>query len=157
MSSLYLSELALDDAGDLFHHASQGEPGENLAQESHDHQAFRLFPGQPPAHEIEPGLLVQLADRGSVGAFHVIGLDFQIWKGIGPGISREEEVPVGLVRVGLLGTGVTPDDSPEDGTRRFVLSPLVQKVACCVGGQVVLAGIVIEVLGVVPEVETQHV
>ena len=50
-----------------------------------------------------------------------------------------------------------PNDSPERRLGTVVERALVEEVASGVGGDVVLAGVVVEVLIVVPEVEAEHV
>ena len=52
--------------------------------------------------QIKNGLLVQLADRRAVRAFHIVGIDLELRFGVHRRLVAEQDVLVGLLRVGLL-------------------------------------------------------
>ena len=51
---------------------------------------------------VEKGGLVELSGGGAVRGFYIVGVDFQLWLGAHFGGVGEKEVPVGLMRFGLL-------------------------------------------------------
>ena len=52
-------------------------------------------------------LRVEIADRGAVAAFHVVGEDFQLRLGVDRGAPAQQQMLVHLLRVGLLRVGRT--------------------------------------------------
>ena len=79
----------------------------------------------PAGAQIENGLVVQLADRRAVGAFHVVGVDLQLRLGVGGGVVGEQQVLVGLLGVGLLRDGPDEDATVEDALG-FVVEDAVE-------------------------------
>src|SRR5207244_6660386 len=64
--------------------------------------------------EIVQLVLVDRAHRGAVRAFHIVRVDLELGLAVGAGLGREQEVVVGLLRVGPLGAG-PHDDAPSEG------------------------------------------
>src|SRR5687767_2082880 len=67
-------------------------------------QAATKFQIQTASLEVEQLFVVDLAHRRSVRALHVIRVDLQLRFGINPRLRRQQQVLVGLHRVGLLRT-----------------------------------------------------
>ncbi len=90
-------------------------------------------------------------------AAHVVRLDFQVREGVGARAGAQQEVAVGLVRVGALRLGVHADQPAEDRAPRVLQRPLEEEVAGGVRRDVVLQRLVVEVLRPLRDVHAQHV
>ena len=52
--------------------------------------------------QIEQRRLVEVADRGAMAAFDVVGEDFELGLGVDRGAPAEQQVAAELLRIGLL-------------------------------------------------------
>ena len=87
--------------------------GHDLSEKAQNDQTLRLLLAQPSAQKIEERLGIELADRRTVRALHVVGFDFEVREGVGSTLVRKQQIPVGLVRVGPLSAAMYPNDPPE--------------------------------------------
>ncbi len=92
-----------------------------------------------------------------MGALHVVGLYLQAREAHGHGVvGAQDQVPVRLIRVGLLRAGFDPDQAGEHRERLVAQRALVQQVRMGVRRQMVLQSVVVQYLLFVGEVESQH-
>src|SRR5207302_3342614 len=84
---------------------AQGRVGDlldRLAQEALDQHPPRLVFGYAAGAQVEQRRLVEFADAGAVGAFDVVGIDFQLRLGVDHGAAAEDQIAAQLMRVDLL-------------------------------------------------------
>ena len=88
----------------------------NWVEESFHDQPLGFLLGNAARLEIEQRFLFQFTDRRAVRTADIIGQNFQAWNGIGARLRAEDEIPVGLVPVGLLRAGRHVDHALPDRT-----------------------------------------
>jgi hypothetical protein len=111
-----------------------------------DREAIQNFPGKPIQQErsrrgqiqaatatVKQLRFFQLADRGTVGALHIIRNDFQLWLGVHPRLGRQQQIAVELGGVGLLCIMIHKNPSIEDRVAPIVRDALVQLIGGSVG------------------------
>ena len=151
------TRLALRDAG--FERFAQGlahglelDAVEHVLEEAAQDQAFRVGLRQAARHRVEELFPVDLADRRAVGAADVVRLDLEAGDRVRVGRRREEEVPVLLVGVRLLGLGLDADHPAPDRGRLVAQRALEREVGRRVRRDVLLERVEVEVLVAVGEV-----
>ncbi len=77
------------------------------------------------AAQVEERARIERSDGGAVRAFHVVGIDLELRLAVGVRVSREQQVVVGLLRVGLLGAR-THDDAAREYATRLVVEHTVE-------------------------------
>src|SRR5205814_1733824 len=80
-----------------------------ILEESLDDHASRHLLWQPARHQVEELILIDPADRRTVSASHLIGLDLQVWAGERGGLVAQQDIPVRLVGVGPVCMLLHPD------------------------------------------------
>ena len=116
-------------------------------------QATRGGGVDPSAPQVEELLLVQVADRRSVRALHVVGKDLQVRLRVRSGVVAEQQAVVALNRVGLLRDLMDDDAAVEDRRRLIVEHTLVELVTRAVGHGVIEQRVVVHPLMTRDEVE----
>src|SRR5689334_12289734 len=101
----------------------------NVLREGIGQQAARVLPVDTPGAQVEKRLGVQLPDGRAVRAAHVVRPDLQFGLGVDHRIVGENQVLVGLLRVGLLCVFADDDAAVEHGRGTPVQNTLVQLVA----------------------------
>src|SRR5687768_15370528 len=129
ISRLPSADLCRDRFAELFDHRRHRQSAEHLTEEAEHDEALRLLARNAARHQVEELLLVDLTDRRAVRALHVVRFDLEVRQRVGARIARQEQVPVGLVRVGVLRARMHADDAAEDRARRAVEGALVEQVA----------------------------
>ena len=81
---------------------------DDLAGEGVDQHAARVLQPDASAAQIVNRFVVELADGRAVRAFHIVGIDLELWLRVGGGVVGEQQVLVRLLGVGLL--RVRPDE-----------------------------------------------
>ena len=76
-------ELPLDRARHLLYDSAERQPGHDVSEKTQDDQTLRLVLAQPSAQKIEEILGIELADRRTVRAPHVVGLDLEVRERVG--------------------------------------------------------------------------
>src|SRR5690606_41930068 len=71
-----------------------------------------------PTTQLKQRFLIKLADGGSMGALHVIGIDLQLWLGVYLGSFGEQQVPVVHFCQVLLGIRIYMVATVEHGVGR---------------------------------------
>ena len=71
--------------GHLLDHPAERKPGHDVAEKAQNDQTLRLLQVQPSAQKIEERFGIELADRRTVRALYVVGLDFEVRKRVGSG------------------------------------------------------------------------
>ena len=95
---------------------------------------------------IEQGGIVELADGGTVGTLHVVGVDLEHRLGVHTGLAAGGEVLVGHLRRRLLGS-VLHEHTAREGARRLVVEDvLVELAGRAVGHTVGDEGVVVDML-----------
>jgi hypothetical protein len=153
VSGLHLVENRLLEA---FAHPFEGDALHDGVEKAFNQDTFGIFGRDATTLEIKQRFLFQLADRGPMRAAHIIGQDFQPGDRIGPGLVAQHQVAIGLVAIGFLRARRDVNHPLPDGAAFAFERALEEQVAGGVGGQVVLLGVMVEVLGAVGEVETGH-
>src|ERR1019366_1314441 len=87
------------------------DPVNNVAREGMHQQIARLFPRDAARLHVEDGLLVELANRRTVCATNIVGVNLQLGFGMDGGVFGKNEIPVCLLGVSLLRVR-TNDDLP---------------------------------------------
>src|SRR6185437_15180115 len=70
--------------------------------------------------QIKQRALVELADGGTVGGLHFVGVDLQLRLGVDLGTRRQQQVLVAEVGVAAVGAGRDHDRTAEHATRAIV-------------------------------------
>src|SRR6266487_1909878 len=152
MGVLGLWNPGLEGLGDGLADGLQLDPVENVGEEPAHDQALRLAAGDPARHRVEELVAVDRADRGTVGAANVVCLDLETGDRIGVRLLGEDQVAILLVGIRLLRV-LLDLDHPAPHRRRMVAEgPLEGEVGGRVRGDVLLEGVVVEVLVAVSEV-----
>ncbi len=81
-----------------------------------------------------------------MAAFDVVGVDLQLWLGIDFGVLGQEQVAVGLVRIGMLGIGMHHHLTVEHGARGAGQHALIELAALALRPGVVDARVVVDML-----------
>ena len=71
--------------------------GSHRRKEGKHLQHLRVFFRNAARTHVKTGILVQAADGGTVGAFHVVGVDFQLGSRLNMGTFRQEDIVVFLI------------------------------------------------------------
>ena len=79
--------------------------------------------------QVEERFFVDLPNRCSMRALHVVGVDLQLGLGVDLRVVGEEQVAVGLFRVGLLRIFVHDDPAMKDAMRMVVENSVVELAA----------------------------
>src|SRR5665213_2294612 len=117
---------ALEMTRHVLAHGAVCDEIERLRRECRDQHAARLVLGDAAGAQIEHRLLVEIADRGAVAAFDIVGEDFQLRLGIDAGAPAQKQVSVELLRVAALRVGAHRDAAEEDAMRAVVDDALVE-------------------------------
>src|SRR5579883_1774592 len=96
--------------------------------------------------QIEDRILFHLTDGGAVRTLYVVGVDFKLRLGVNLRVIAEQQVPVGLLGVGLLRIFVDDDTPVEDTVRLLVENAVVKLTAGAVRFRVLDQHVVVEVL-----------
>ena len=131
----------------------EGDAAHHVAGEGADHDLAGVLQSDAAGTEIKNRLLVHLADGGAVGAFDVVGEDFELGFGVNDGVVGEEEVAVGLFGVGFLGVLADKDFAVEDAVGAPGEDAVVEFVAFATGVGVIHHGVVIGQLVAPDQVE----
>ncbi len=75
-----------------------------------------------------------------MGAFHVVGQDFELGLGIGRGAAAEQQVAVELLRVGFLRVGPDHDAAEKDAVGAIIDHTLEQLARGAAGRRVIDEG-----------------
>ena len=118
-----------------------GEAVDEVAGEGPGEEAPRLRLPDPAGAEVEERRGVELAGGRAVPALDVVGQDLELGHRVDEGLGGEEQVPVHLLGVGLLGPGAHQHQAVEDAAAAAVEDPLVELAARAVGPGVVDAGV----------------
>ena len=102
---------------------------EDLAGKRVNQHVARLEVGQAARAQIENRVVVELPDRRAVRALHVVGKDLELRLGVDRRVVRQQQRPVGLLRVGLLRVDAHDDLAVEDRARAAAEDALVDLVA----------------------------
>ena len=153
-ASIVLSDLASDGRAECFAHAFDGDSIKDLLEESSDDHADRFTAREPARLSVKNQLLVDTTAGATVGASHIVRVDFQPGDGIGAGGIAEHQVVIALVPVGLLGSFADLDHPAPHGSRAVLQHGLVQEVAGAMRGDVMLQCVVDQVLAVAGEHDT---
>ena len=86
-------------------------------------------------------------------AFHIVRVDLELGLAVGAGLGREQEVVVGLLRVGPLGAGPHDDAPSEDAACPLGQHAVEEFVARTVWLRMVDHGVMIRVLRAAQEVQ----
>lgn len=111
----------------------------------HQHHACFGFADSALAH-VEEGCLIELTYRSTVAALYVIGVDLQLWTGIGVGLGGGAEVAASLLGEGLLCTGLYLNQTAEYARCLIVEDILHQFLACAAWGVMQDGGVVVHML-----------
>src|SRR6266550_1311191 len=152
MGVLGLRNPGLEGLGDGLADGLELDPVENVGEEAAHDQALGLAPGDPARHRVEELVAVDGADRGAVGAANVVGLDLEAGDRVGVRLLGEDQVAVLLVGVRLLRVLLDLDHPAPDRRRMVAEGALEGEVGGRVRGDVLLEGVVVEVLIAVGEV-----
>src|SRR5207302_3624143 len=101
---------------------------------------------QPTRSQVADLRGVELADGGAMTALDVVGVNFQLRLGIDFGAVRQQQVAVGLLRVGPLRVGMHDQLAVEHRARSTVQYTLVELAAGAARPRMVDAGVMIHVL-----------
>src|SRR3546814_2804908 len=85
-----------------FLHRLSAGPVDRLGEEGAGEEGYRLLRRDAAACEVEEGGLVEFADGGGVGAFDVVGEDFELGLGVHRRGAGEEQALQRLLAVGFL-------------------------------------------------------
>src|ERR1039458_2510634 len=124
-------------------HRFQRDALHHVAGEGADHDLPGLLQSDPAGTQIKNRLLVHLTDGGAMGAFDIVGKDFQLGLGVNDGVVGEEEVAVVLFGVGFLGFLADKDFAVEHAVGAAGQNAVVEFVAFATGLGVVHHGVVI--------------
>ena len=108
--------------------------------------------GEAARHQVEELLAVDPAERRAVGAADVVGEDLEPGDRVGVRLLGEQQVAVLLVGVRLLRVLLDADHPAPDGVRVLAQRALEGEVGLGRGRDVLLEGVVVEVLRAVGEV-----
>ena len=105
------------------------DAADDVVGEGEGQQAAGLVQADAARAQVEDRFVVELADRGAVRAFHVVGEDLQLRLGVDGRVVGQQQRLVGLLGVGLLGVLADEDLAVEDAAGLAVEDALVQLVA----------------------------
>src|SRR5262245_55005901 len=104
-----LGDPRLERGPERLAHRLELDPVEHVLEEAAHDQPLGLGPRQPARHQVEELLAVDLAERGAVGAAHVVRHDLEARDRVRVRLRREQQVAVLLVGVRLLRVLLDPD------------------------------------------------
>jgi hypothetical protein len=119
---------------------------EHFGGEGVDEEGLSAVMGDAACPKVEERILVELAGRGAVRAGHVVRIDLELGFGVDRGLIAEQDVPVRLVGIDLLGIAIYVDLSVENPFGPVIEDPFVELVGVAVRLQVVHHGMVVHVL-----------
>src|SRR2546426_8658673 len=100
-----------------------GYPGEDGLEEAEDEHLLRFGFGEPPSHQVEDLLLVQLRYGGRVGRPHLVRRNLEGWHSVGPRPPVEDHRVMSQVCPRVLRRVDDLDHPLEDGLRFVFQSP----------------------------------
>ncbi len=109
---------------------------------------------EPARAQVEQRRCVELPHGRAVAAFDVVGVDLELRLGIDLGFFRQQQVVVGLVRIGAVGALVDDGLAVPDAAALAVQDAAVLLPRRGRAHAMIDARVVIDVLGVAGEVET---
>ncbi len=130
---------------------------EQLAGERIKHHGPRRVFMNPPSPEIEQCLFIKLTRCTTVRTFHVVGPDFQLRLGVNGSLIRQQNITVGLKRIGLLRIGSHKDLSVENAPCLIINDSLLHFVAECIRLTMIHNGMVVCKCVFAQQVKTIHV
>ncbi len=110
------------------------------------HEVACLVEAEAAGNEIEDGVFIDGADGGTMGAFDVVGVDFEGGLGVHEGGVGEEERFAGLLGIGFLGIFLHEYFALEHAGGMAVEDMFVEFVTGAVGFFVVEESVVVDVL-----------
>ena len=99
-------------------HLLLADPVESVGDEGTGQQRLGLVGSDSPAFQVEERISIELADGRAMGAFDIVGEDFELRLGVDRGAARKQDSLQRLLAVGLLGvardldpggSGMTPN------------------------------------------------
>ena len=84
-------------------------------------------------------------------AFHVVGVDLELGLGVNLCVIREQQVTVGLLRIGFLRIFVNDDAPVEDAVRVAVEYPVVKLAAAAMRAGVLDEHVIVHMLTAVAD------
>jgi len=136
-----MNELVGVSAGRAGFHARQ-----TFAGECREQKPARRNPVDSSRSQVEQGILVHLADRRTVGALHIIGVDLQLRLGIDLRVVREQQIAVRLLGVGLLRVLVDHNATVENAVRMPIENSVVKLSTARVRAGVLDQHVIVQVL-----------
>jgi hypothetical protein len=108
-------EFGFDAAGDFRADGGMAKAVEDFLEKAQSDEVTGDAIWDAAGTHVEQFLGVDLPGGGTMRAFDVVVEDFQSRQGIGLSLGVEKEVAVGLIGVGLAGSGIDADEALEDG------------------------------------------
>ena len=99
--------------------------------------------------QVEQSIFFDLADGRTVGALHVVGVDFQLRLGVNLRVVGKQQVAVRLLGVGFLRVFVHDDAAVENPVRMAIQDSVVELAAAAVWAGVLYVHVIVEMLVIV--------
>src|SRR4029079_14126469 len=151
-----LGNSGLEDVAERLAYGRELDPVEDVVEEPAHDEPLRLGAREPARHEVEEHLAIHLAARRAVRAPRVVREDLEAGYRVRVRLLREEQVAVLLVGVRLLGVFLDADHPAPHGGGRVAQGALEREVGLRVRRDVLLEGVVVQVLVAVREVRARH-
>lgn len=107
---------------------------------------LRFFFTETAGAEVEQGILIQLSDRGTVAAFHIIRKNLKLWLGVDRCIITHHNIIVLLESIRFLSDGMYIYFSIEDGSGTVGHDSLVKLVAFTIRLLMIYQGMIVHQL-----------
>lgn len=150
----FATEAFLDKVLETVAERLNADAVDDVAHEGEHEEETSLGFGNATGAHIEEGCLVELAGGGTVRALDIVGVDLKLGTCDDVAVGREDEVAVGLMCIGLVGTLLDEDAAYERATGFFVEDILEKLVALALRCTVTDIGDVIDLLIAVGDAES---
>lgn len=106
--------------------------------------------------QIEERLLIELANRCTMGAFNVVRIDLELGLGVDACLLGKDKIAIGLFGIGFLGVLSHEDLAIEHAFGVAIEDPIVVLVAVAKGFGMIDEGMMIDMLAAMHKIESVH-